>query len=487
MDAVLTVGELTRRIRSGLESRFPFVWVRGEVGNISRPSSGHLYFSLKDGEGLLHCVWFRNRQRDDEEFDPLTGEVFPEGPRPGFARCIHEGREALCAGSISVYAPRGAYQLVVELARPDGLGRLALAFEELKRKLAAQGFFAPQRKRPLPPHPVRVAVITAPGGAAVRDFARIASERGYGAQVRIYPVPVQGTAAAPAIAAALDRVGAENWAQVALLIRGGGSLEDLWAFNEESVVRAVFRSSVPVLTGIGHETDTSLADMTADVRAATPSHAAQLLWPLRSELAQRLDELETLLRRRGAACLENARSRLRAFEQALRWLSPAGSLSRGQEAAARADAALQRAAFRLLREKEALLDDAGGRLADMPGKLARSPRERLEALHSRLERGFSLEGRRHLLEAAMQRLRALARNVPAASERALEACAAALRALDPNAPLERGYALVFDGAGRILRSAKNARPGDPLSLRLRDGTLHAEVVDAGKKADVSVS
>ena len=433
MDTILTVRELTRRVRAGLEARFPFVWVRGEVSNLSRPSSGHLYFSLKDSEALLHCVWFKTAQRDNEGFDPLTGEVFPEGRRPSLARALRDGEQILCAGRITVYAPRGGYQLVVELAQPDGVGRLALAFEELKRKLEEQGYFAPERKRSLPPHPLNVAVITAPGGAALRDFLRIAEERGYGASICVYPVPVQGDTAAQAIAEALARVNAEGWAQVAVLIRGGGSLEDLWAFNEEGVADAVFASAIPVLAGIGHEVDVSMADMTADVRAATPSHAAQLLWPLRSELMQRVDDLELVLQRAHARHVEAAAQRLQALRQALRWLSPARALDRKHEAAAQAHAGLRRAMIRFFERRERLLEQGGLRL-----------RARAEVML----------------------------HVP---ERALEHYAASLRALDPHAPLDRGYALAYDGKGRLLRSARGVRAGDDLRLRLRDGTVDASV------------
>ena len=433
MSTILTVRELTRQIRAGLEARFPFVWVRGEVSNLSRPSSGHLYFSLKDSDALLNCVWFKTTQRDGEGFDPLTGEVFPEGPRPSLAHTLRDGEQILCAGRITVYAPRGGYQLLVDLAQPDGVGQLALAFEARKQKLAAQGYFAPERKRKLPPHPQNVAVITAPGGAAIHDFLRIAEERGYGACLRIYPVPVQGAAAAPAIAAALARVNAEGWAQVAVLIRGGGSLEDLWAFNEEIVADAVFTSAIPVLAGIGHEVDASMADMTADVRAATPSHAAQILWPLRSELMQRVDDLEMLLQRAQARCFETAAMRLQTLKQALHWLSPLKVLDRKYEAAAQAHTGLRRAMIRLLERRERLLEQSGLRLRAQAGTLLHAP------------------------------------------ERALEQCAANLRALDPHAPLERGYALAYDGKGRLLRSVHDAKKGDALRLRLRDGTVETSV------------
>ena len=475
MSAIWTVRELTRKIRCGLEERFPFVWVRGEVGNLSRPASGHVYFSLKDEEALLNCVWFKSAVRADEDFDPLTGEVYPEGPHPSLANTLQEGQEILCAGRISVYAPRGAYQLVVELAQPDGVGRLALLFEALKQKLAARGYFDLGRKRRLPAHPVRTAVITAPGGAAVRDFARIASERGWGGQIRIYPVPVQGRDASAAVAETLARVNAEGWAEVAVLIRGGGSLEDLWAFNEEAVADAVFASAVPVLTGIGHESDTSLADLTADVRAATPSHAAQLLWPLRTELVRRLDETERGLRRVSARHLRDTTTRLGVLEWALRRLSPVAALARREERYRRAAGDLRRAAGRFTREQGLRLAFVRERLAGARELSIRERSGHLELACSRL-RGLRLfEDKARLLENVRLRLRARAQVLPVRAERALEAACAALTALNPYAPLERGYALIRDSRGRLVRSVCGLRPGDALALRLRDGIAEAEV------------
>lgn len=222
MDNILSVRELTERLRRMVEQRFPFVWVRGETTNLSRPSSGHLYFSLREGADLLNCVWFRGQQRESESFDPLTGEVWEGGPRPGIAATLENGREIICAGRLSVYGPRGGHQLIVELAQEAGQGLLAAALEELKRKLAARGYFDQSRKRPLPACPERVALVTAPTGAAVRDFIRISSERGLGSSIRIYPSPVQGDDAPPLLAEAIGQANAEAWADLIVLIRGGG-------------------------------------------------------------------------------------------------------------------------------------------------------------------------------------------------------------------------------------------------------------------------
>ena len=281
-DGILTVRALTEQLRRSLEGRFPFVWVRGEVSNLSRPGSGHIYFSLKDQDAQLQCVWFRGQQRQAEQgqaFDPLTGEVF-DTPRPSPLELLRNGLDLLCAGRISVYAPRGQYQLLVELVQPTGQGLLAQAFEERKRKLAEAGYFAQERKRPLPWNPQRVALITSPSGAAIHDFLELAQNRGCGAEIRLFPASVQGEEAAPEIIRALDEINAQGWAQVIVLIRGGGSLEDLWAFNEEAVAEAVFCSRLPVLAGIGHEVDVTLADLTAGLCARNSGNAWTRRLPL---------------------------------------------------------------------------------------------------------------------------------------------------------------------------------------------------------------
>ncbi len=432
-DAILTVSQLTRSVKSLLEGAFPFVWVRGQVSNCARPSSGHLYFSLKDEEAVINAVWFKGQQKDAEAFDPLTGEVFEDGPRPGLAAVLENGREIICAGRLSVYPPRGAYQLVVELAQDAGQGRLHLEFERIKTRLAAKGYFSLERKRPLPRNPDRAALITAPGGAAVRDFLRMAGERGVGSEMRIYPVLVQGDAAPKQIADALDTVSREGWARVAVLLRGGGSLEDLWAFNAESVADAIFRCAVPVLTGVGHEVDISIADLVADARAATPTHAAQLLWVEKRELAQRLDEMELGLGRawtRGDAWRE---SRLAALSARLGTLSPTRALDRWEETLVQSGKRLHSAVLHALDRRDARLDALGPRL--------------LRAAEGALAR----------------------------AERRFDRLAPALAALDPMRPLERGYALARDTQGRFVRSVRDVHPGDALDLMVRDGTIPVTV------------
>lgn len=477
-DVILSVRELTEELRRSLEGRFPFVWVRGEVTNLTRPGSGHVYFSLKDQDAQLQCVWFRQRQgRGGQAFDPLTGEVF-DAPRPAPVDLLRNGLDVLCAGRISVYAPRGQYQLAVELAQPAGEGLLAQAFEERKRKLAALGYFAAERKRGLPWDPQRVALITSPTGAAVHDFWQLAANRGSGARVRLFPALVQGAEAAPSLVRALEEANAQGWAQVIVLVRGGGSLEDLWAFNEESVAEAVFRSRLPVLAGIGHEVDVTLADLTADLRASTPSHAAQLLWPLRTELAQRLDltaeGLSTTWGRQ-LRCREEALARC---AQGLRWFAPQRRQARLQERLAGLDAGLCRAGqrwqegkfLRLARLEQGLR--AVGRVGRLDGPAARLTflQARLRESLPRLLQGW---GRERARLTAMTT--GLWRERLTAAERRLERLDLELGGVDPQAPLRRGYALVRGPDGALLRSVAGVQPGAAVSVRLADGSLEAEV------------
>jgi exodeoxyribonuclease VII large subunit len=458
MPHVFEVSELTRSVRDVIESEFPFVWVRGQVVNLSRPGSGHLYFSLRDAEASLAVVWFRGAQGGKAlagggRYDPLTGEVYEQS----LAETLTDGMEVMVAGRLTVYAPRGSYQLVAELVQEVGEGRLWQEFEALKKDLAAKGYFDQERKRQLPRHPTRVAVVTAPKGAAVRDFIRIGRERGHGAAVRVYPTLVQGDAAPVGIVRAMLRAVADDWAEVVVLIRGGGSLEDLWAFNTIEVAKAIFASPLPVLTGVGHEVDVTIADMVADVRAATPSHAAQLLWPERVQLAQRLDDLEMGLRR-GAARLFALREReLAALARGLSWLSPANRLQRlGERFTA--------AGERLARAGEGWLDALGGRVGKLCDRLGlRFGPQGLEAREQGLSR------RAEALESAMKLF-------VAEHDHGLELAAARFAGLDPKAPLARGYSLTtLARTGKFLRRAGDARPGDKLDIMVYEGRVRAEV------------
>ena len=456
MSKIFTVSEIARQIRDNLEGAFPFVWVRGQVSNLSRPASGHVYFSLKDEDAVLGAVWFRREKRETVEFDPFTGEVFEGGGRPHLALTMADGQEVLAAGRVSLYGPRGACQLVVELLQEAGVGRLQQAFEELRLELEARGWFAAERKRPLPVNPTRVAVVTSLEAAALQDFLRIAGPRGLGGRIRIYPTLVQGAEAPAGIARALEEANAQGWAEVVALIRGGGSLEDLWAFNDRTVAEAVFNSRIPTLSGVGHETDVTICDLVADARAATPSHAAQLLWTEREIFAQRVDEAQESMRRAVERAIARGEERVYLLERALGWLSP-------------------RRAVEASRLK---LEDAAGRLrrawalqmAAWREEVARCDRVlRLEYLQRRLA---IYEER---LDNARSRLGGAMRHALVFREKSLAGPAAALRALDPHLPLARGYSLTQLPDGRLLRGVAEVKPGARLNIIVRDGRVQVEV------------
>jgi exodeoxyribonuclease VII large subunit len=480
---VFTVRELTTAVGEVLGGQFPFVWVRGQVGNLSRPPSGHVYFTLRDADAVLSVVWFRRRRREGAAsgIDPLTGEVLDDAEPFTLA----EGMEVLAAGRIGVYAPRGAYQLVAELVQEYGVGDLHLRFEALKQKLAALGYFDQGRKRPLPAHPDRVAVVTSPDGAAIKDFLRIASERGRGASIRIYPTLVQGSQAPEQIVEAMRQAAADGWAQVVALIRGGGSLEDLWAFNEEAVAEAVFRCPLPVVAGVGHEKDVSLADLTADLRAATPSHAAQLLWPERLALVQQVDGLESALVRSFSRFLAGSESGLERLTRALAWLSPQRRLERLEQALTRESRALDRAGKTLLARAEASLDRAAMGLSRAFGPRDVAERgQRLAALSARLAPAAAawLARREAAAGLAGVRLETAGRAWTAEQETGLGLLEARLAALDPEAPLSRGYSLVtVRRTGRFLRGPTEVAPGDGLDIRTRDGRVGARVESSDER------
>ena len=453
---IFSVRTLTQAIKDVLEGEFPFVWVRGQVSNLSRPPSGHVYFSLKDDDATLSVVWFKGAQprgsKDgDERVNPVTGEV--ESGEP-FALC--DGQEVLVAGRMNVYPPRGAYQLVAELVQGQGLGELAVAFEAMKAKLAAKGYFDPDRKMVLPRNPRRVAVVTAPQGAALQDFLRIADDRGYGATIRVYPSLVQGESAPAQIAAALDRADRDGWAEVIVLIRGGGSLEDLWAFNTEPVAEALFRCRLPVVCGVGHEVDTSIADLVADQRAATPSHAAQILWTERSVLRQQADEIFLALTRGMGRLLDERKRELHLGVQGLNWHSPARRI--------------ERSGFELERLRDRLRLAARLQVENRAAVLTR--------LHDRMHRTFgptrilSLRTELDRANAALEQAGAGFVRNRLDQVRELEG---RLAALDPAAPLARGYALVR-GKGGFVRSRADVRAGDEIHVQVSDGEFTAEVL-----------
>ncbi len=289
---ILTVTDVTNLIKNTLESAFSDIWIEGEISNLSIPQSGHAYFTLKDEHSQIRAVLFRSSQR----FLKFT---------------LQHGLQVICRGRVSVYEPRGEYQLVLEYLEPKGLGALQLAFEQLKAKLEGEGLFDLDRKKRLPLLPRRIGIITSPTGAAIRDILRVIKRRHPRMHLLIYPVPVQGPEAAPAIVAALSFFNRERNVDVIIAARGGGSLEDLWAFNEETVARALYQSRLPVISAVGHETDYTIADFVADLRSPTPSAAAEMVVQSEEHFCRVLSSLESALIRDFSQKVDRARSRVR--------------------------------------------------------------------------------------------------------------------------------------------------------------------------------
>ncbi|HAS88274.1 MAG TPA: exodeoxyribonuclease VII large subunit [Desulfovibrio sp.] len=453
---IFSVTDITRAVKDVLETEFPFIWVRGQVTNLARPASGHIYFTITDGDAGLSVVWFKGNQRaggdGEESVNPLTGEIESGGPLE-----LEDGMEVLVAGHMNVYPPRGVYQLVAELVQEQGVGDLKLAFEAMKRKLAEKGYFAEDRKMEIPRSPKRVAVVTAPTGAAIRDFLKIAEVRGTGAEIRIYPTLVQGDFAPGQIAQALDLVYDDKWAEVVVLIRGGGSLEDLWAFNTEQVADALFRSTIPVVCGVGHEVDFSIADYVADKRVATPSHAAQELWPRREILMQTVDELEGSLVRSFENYLNIRESQLETLQKGLSWLSPAQRIERLQASFAEEGQRLSRVADKFVTAKDTEALSLSHRLNfAFGGERIKRMEHDLSGLQGRLTRAADIFLKDKLAE--------------------FENASTSLRVLDPESPLERGYSLVtVEKSCKFLRSPEEVADGDAIRVRVKSGEVRARV------------
>lgn len=386
---VYSVSALTAEVKAVLEDDFTAIWVEGELSNFKHHTSGHMYFSLKDAEAQIRGVMFRGHNRL-LRFQPT------------------DGLAVLVCGTVTVYERRGEYQLNVEFMEPKGVGALQLAFEQLKSKLEAEGLFAEARKRPLPLLPSKIGIITSPTGAVIRDMLTILGRRFPGLEILIHPVAVQGDGAAAEIAAALQRLGGRRDLDVLIVARGGGSIEDLWAFNEEAVARAIAASPIPVISAVGHETDVTIADFAADVRAPTPSAAAELVVARRDELRLRVDELTA---------------------RALTALQHAVAIRRGQV-------------------------DMLARHLSLVSPLAQLARqaERLHGLRQRLEARWTLF---HTVRA----------------ER-LARAAGKLESLSPLAVLRRGYSICFALPGRrVLKSAAEVGAGAPVVVRLGRGEL----------------
>ena len=444
---ILRPSQINGLARSLLEDAFPTVWVEGELGNLSRPASGHLYFTLKDADAQLRCALFRGH-----------------GLRLGFRP--EAGQSVLARGRLSLYEARGDYQLIADHLEPAGDGTLRRALEELKTRLASEGLFAAERKRPLPRFPGRIAVLTSASGAAIQDVLKVLARRFPAVQVELFPVPVQGEGAAARITATLEQVYRHQRHDLILLTRGGGSLEDLWAFNDETLARTLARSPIPTISAIGHEIDFSLTDFVADLRAATPSVAAELIVPDRVALAHELEHrrstLDRLWRRRSA---ETA--------QRIDHLSARLNGQRPQQQMQRLTSRFAQIGDRLRSQPRRRLDRLDERLTALARLLGgQRPQRRLSMLAERLR---ELDRRQH----------ASVRTRLANQGQHCLAVARALSAVSPLATLERGYAIVQrDDDGAVIRSIEQVTIGERVQARLAHGRLHLEVRAIDRPSDL---
>lgn len=430
--APLSVSDLNRQARLMLERGFGECWVEGEVSGLARPASGHCYFTLKDERAQVRCALFRTRAR--------------------FCAPFHNGDHIRLRGKVSVFEPRGDYQLIVEAVQPAGQGALLAAFERLKHQLAAGGVFA--NARPLPCPPRHLALITSGTGAAVRDVMAVLAARWPLLDVTVLPVPVQGREAVPAIIRAIALANRVPHFDALLVTRGGGSLEDLWAFNDEHLARAIFHSQLPVMSAVGHEVDVTLADFAADARAPTPSAAAEQLVPDRRELTRRLDEAMQRLAHCELARLDSEAQRLDHLRARLR--HPGERLDRQRRHLAQLEARLQRA----MRQRLSTARQQHQHLARCLYRFV--PARQVSAAQGRLEHASA-----RLHAALPQRLQ---------RERSqLGALARELNAVSPLAVLGRGYAILENTEGDVIKHAEDTRPGQKLSARLREGRLTLEV------------
>jgi exodeoxyribonuclease VII large subunit len=434
---VFSVSQLNRLARQLLEQDLPPMWVEGEISNLARPASGHLYFSLKDDRSQIRCALFRGRGRNTDV-------------------AVANGQQVLARGRVSIYEPRGDYQLIVEHLETAGEGLLRRRLEELKRKLAAEGLFDESRKQDLPHLPRQIGVITSPSGAAIRDVLQILKRRFPAIPVVVYPVQVQGERARFDIVEALQTAAARAECDVLILARGGGSLEDLWAFNEEIVARAIAVCPVPLISGVGHEVDVTIADLVADVRAPTPSGAAELAVPDGRDWLRRVQGLNHRLVLAARRILEGTRAVLGTVTARLGRCHPGYMLRQNAQRLDELRAQLATALRTRISLDSLRIRGAAARLRGAsPASRVRMTGERVDGVRLRLA------------SALRARLNAPATRVAVLSGR--------LHTVSPLKTLERGYAIVLNASGDVVRHTRQVQPGEAITARVADGLIKATV------------
>ncbi|QYY37079.1 exodeoxyribonuclease VII large subunit [Ruficoccus sp. ZRK36] len=438
-DAILSVGDFTRQVKELLESNLPPCWVRGEISNLRRQQSGHVYFTLKDSRSQLSCVLFRGdamRQRAE----------------------LRDGLQVVVYGQVSVYEPRGTHQLICRVVMEDGAGRLQQEFERLKQKLSAEGLFDAERKRPLPSLPRAVGFVTSPTGAAIRDFLSILARRGWRGRIVVIPAQVQGNGAAEQIVAGIEAAQRVDGLDLLVVGRGGGSLEDLWCFNEEIVARAVAACSLPVISAVGHEIDFTLSDFAADKRAETPSAAAELISSGYLEMLDRLDLARDGLHELAARTLERLGHRLDAAGSGLERRHPQPRLEQASLRLDDLNNRLRSGLRHILSDRRSVLKDSIHKLAAYtPESVLRVAGVELKAARERTERASSVQLRQK--REYLKQLRTRLEN------------ASLKKALD------RGFAVARDERGELVCAKSGLKPGQRLALDFRDGEILVRVED----------
>ncbi len=454
-NTIWSVSDLNQQARNCLESAFSGVQVEGEISDLIQHRSGHWYFTLKDDEGQLRAAMFSFKNKS-VRFKPENGQ------------------QVVLTGKLSLYAPRGSYQFITERMAPAGIGELQQAFEALKRDLGKQGLFDPEHKKPLPNFPRQVAIITSPQGAAIRDIQTTFERRFCGIQLIVIPVAVQGDGAAQAIADAIDtanRWSKDNQSQTASAVispanvkpdaiivgRGGGSIEDLWAFNEAVVAQAIYRSELPIISAVGHETDTTIADFVADIRAATPTAAAELLSPDRQGLLHRVQHLGARLNSFINYQINHAQLQLQSLAKRVK--HPSHQLAQHAQRLDQLDSDMQRALnYRLERHREQIQQLQQRLLLAAPDKLLEQRQKQTRLLQDRMLR--SIQSQLHNRQQHWRRV------------------VETLNVVSPLATLNRGYAIVEDSSGNIIRSHKAIKAGDKVHTRLGDGSIDCTVTSS---------
>lgn len=433
---ILSVSQLNNRARLLLEDVFGQIWVEGEISNLSKPASGHLYFTLKDSKAQVRCALFRQSAARVRE-------------------ALRDGLAVKVRGKVSLFEGRGDYQLILDSVEPAGDGALRLAFEALKEKLSGEGLFSAERKQALPSQPQRIGIISSPTGAVIRDIISVFGRRAPQVELTLIPTAVQGRDATPQIVRALQRADAQGF-DALILARGGGSLEDLWCFNEEAVARAIAACRTPIVSAVGHETDVSISDFVADLRAPTPSAAAELLAPDNSDLLRRVENLHRRLIQRMQDQLSRAQLHLEGTARRLR--HPGERLRQQAQRLDDLDMRLRRALQLKLTQQQQQMQRLDSRLAAQhPGRNLGQLRQRLDNLKQRLPRAI-----RSSLRQRQQQFAATAHS---------------LQLISPLATLSRGYSILLDERGQAIRHAAQAQPGQRLQAKLGDGELMVRVED----------